>query len=107
MPRKKLVVPAFKTEKEEARWWDKHRSEVEADLRAAMRQSKTMSLSSVLAQARQKSDLRPVTIRLPSADIATARQLASEKGIGYQTYVKLLLHEALKKEAARLGVGTN
>ena len=99
MPRKKLVAPPFKSEKEEAAWWDKHRQEVEAGWRAAMREGKTISLNDVLAQARRKKELLPVTIRLASEDIATARQLAVNKGIGYQTYIKLLLHEALQKEA--------
>ncbi len=105
MPRKKLVIPSFKREGDEAAWWDKHRAEVEADLRVAMRDSKTISLSDVLAQAKRKKNLLPVTIRLASEDIATARQLADDKGIGYQTYIKLLLHQALQKEAGRQGRG--
>lgn len=101
MPRKKLVIPSFKSEREEARWWEKHRATVEAELRTAMRENQTVSLHDVMAQARRKKDLLPVTIRLASEDIATARQLAGDKGIGYQTYIKLLLHEALQKEAGR------
>ncbi|MGO9255517.1 MAG: hypothetical protein ACLQU1_04345 [Bryobacteraceae bacterium] len=101
MPRKKLVIPPFKSEGEEAAWWEEHRAAVEADLRAAMREGKTVSLQDVLAQARRKKELLPVTIRLASEDIATARQLADGKGIGYQTYIKLLLHDALQKEAGR------
>ena len=99
MPVKKLVVPAFRDDKEEAAWWEKHRAEVEAGLRAAMRAGKTLSLKQVLAQAQRKKELQTVTIRLASEDIATARQLADDKGIGYQTYIKVLLHEALGKEA--------
>ena len=75
--------------------------EVEADLRLAMRERKTLSLNDVLALAKSNQELRPVTIRLASEDIATARQLAVDKGIGYQTYIKLLLREALRKEAGR------
>jgi predicted DNA binding CopG/RHH family protein len=85
MPAKKLVIPAFKSERQEAAWWEKHRASVEADLRAAMRDNKTLSLADVLSHARQKRELRPVTIRLPSEDIAAARRLANDKGIGYQT----------------------
>jgi predicted DNA binding CopG/RHH family protein len=101
MPRKKLVIPSFQNEKEESAWWEKHRAAVEADLRHTMREHKSLSLSDVLAQAKRKKDLQPVTIRLASEDIATARQLADDKGIGYQTYIKLLLHEALRREADR------
>jgi predicted DNA binding CopG/RHH family protein len=31
-------------------------------------------------------------------DIDKARQLAEAKGIGYQTLIKVLLHDALKRE---------
>lgn len=101
MASKKLFIPSFKSEGEETAWWEKHRAAVEADLRTAMREGKTMSLQDVMAQARRKKELLPVTIRLASEDIATARQLADDKGIGYQTYIKLLLHDALQKEAGR------
>jgi len=98
MPGKKLVTPIFKNEREEAVWWDHHRAAVEADLRSAVRENKTVSLDEVMAKARQKKRLMPVTIRLAGEDIAAARKLAEDQGVGYQTYIKLLLHEALKKK---------
>jgi predicted DNA binding CopG/RHH family protein len=106
MTRKKLVIPSFKNETEEAAWWEKYRAPVEAELREAMRERNTLSLSDVMAQARKKKELLPVTIRLANEDIATARQLAGDKGVGYQTYIKLLLHEALRKEASRQNRGS-
>jgi len=101
MPEKKLVVPSFQNEKQEAAWWDKHRTEAEADLRRAMRERRTVSVKQVLSQSRRKKELLPVTIRLAGEDIATARSLAESKGIGYQAYIKLLLREALRREAGR------
>ncbi|MGA3213228.1 MAG: hypothetical protein ABSD20_18140 [Terriglobales bacterium] len=101
MPRKKLLIPPFKSEKEEAAWWDTHRSAVELDLRTALRGNRTISLQDVLARAKRKTGLVPVTIRLASEDIATARELAEDLGVGYQTYIKLLLHEALQKKTGR------
>jgi len=80
---------------------EKHRAMVEAELRAAMREKQTVSLQDVLAHASRKRELLPITIRLASEDVATARQLADHKGIGYQTYIKLLLHDTLQKEAGR------
>lgn len=38
---------------------------------------------------------RPVTIRLDVHDIKRAEQQAKVKGLKYQTYIKMLLHEAL------------
>ena len=38
---------------------------------------------------------RPVTIRLDVHDIERAEHQAKVKGLKYQTYIKMLLHEAL------------
>lgn len=54
MFRKKLIIPTFKSEREEAAWWEKHRAAVEADLRAAMREGKTESPQDVMSQSRRK-----------------------------------------------------
>ena len=42
--------------------------------------------------------LQPISIRLPAPDIAMAQKLARKKGIPYQTYIKILLHDALERE---------
>jgi len=42
--------------------------------------------------------LQPISIRLPAPDIATAQILARKKGVPYQTYIKTLLHDALRRE---------
>src|ERR1039457_3262266 len=102
MTRKKLVVPSLNHEREEAAWWDKHRAQVEADLRLAMREGKTISLDDVLAKAKRAKELLPVTIRLASEDVATARQLADDKGIGYQTYIKLLDRKSTRLNSSHL-----
>jgi predicted DNA binding CopG/RHH family protein len=44
---------------------------------------------------------RPVTIRLSAPDVAVARLLSKAKGLPYQTYIKMLLHEALEHAARR------
>jgi len=38
---------------------------------------------------------------MPLADLERARQLSSKNGLGYQTYVKMLLHGALDREEKR------
>jgi hypothetical protein len=40
-----------------------------------------------------------VSVRLPVTDIERARKLAAKRGVGYQTLIKTLLHEALKRES--------
>jgi predicted DNA binding CopG/RHH family protein len=43
---------------------------------------------------------RQVTIRLSHSEIALAKKQAEAKGLKYQTYIKMLLHEALASHAA-------
>ena len=43
---------------------------------------------------------QPITIRLSAPDVSMARQLSKAKGLPYQTYIKMLLHEALQHAAA-------
>lgn len=43
---------------------------------------------------------RQVTIRLGNSEIARAKQQAEAKGLRYQTYIKMLLHEALAGKPA-------
>lgn len=37
-------------------------------------------------------------LRIPADDLARARQQAAVKGIGYQTYIKMLLRAGLDRE---------
>jgi predicted DNA binding CopG/RHH family protein len=35
---------------------------------------------------------------MPLTDLQAAQEMAREKGLPYQTYMKMLLHQALEKE---------
>ena len=86
LPAVRVDFPTFRTEAEEAKWWDAH-PEV---------------ITKAFEQAYGKPGSRatqPVTIRLPVEDVAKARRMAVVKGLRYQTIVKTLLHEALAREA--------
>jgi predicted DNA binding CopG/RHH family protein len=52
------------------------------------------------AQELLASGSRQVTIRLSNNEIARAKQQAEVKGLRYQTYIKMLLHEALARNSA-------
>jgi predicted DNA binding CopG/RHH family protein len=43
-----------------------------------------------------------VTIRIPDPELKRAREFAARRGLRYQTYIKMLLHEALDAEEKRL-----
>jgi predicted DNA binding CopG/RHH family protein len=45
---------------------------------------------------------KTTSIRIVPADLLRARQLALKLGLPYQTYVKMIIHQALAAEEARL-----
>ena len=93
---KKVVIPKFSSEAQEAAWWDRHRSEIEAEIRRRMKQKQPLTLGNLVQGAKPS---QPVTLRIPKEDLEAARRLAARKGLGYQTYIKMLLREALAKNA--------
>jgi predicted DNA binding CopG/RHH family protein len=88
MIKKQTTIPKFRSEAEEAGWWDSHPEAAAEIMKRALKSGK----------ARRAVPLKAVTMRLPVPDIKTAQDLAEEKGLPYQTYMKMLLHEALKRE---------
>jgi len=89
-----LVVPVFSNESEEAEWWPKQGEALADAFAKAAREGKLERGSFA-----RKLGLTPTTtIRLNPDDIVTARKQAERKGLRYQTYLKMLLHEALQKE---------
>jgi predicted DNA binding CopG/RHH family protein len=56
-----------------------------------------------LKRAAEKQAARSMTIRLDEDDLSLARRQAERKGLRYQTYLKMLIHEALGREEARAG----
>ena len=89
------VVPSFKTEKEEAAWWYRNRDKIVKDFEMAAKKGELKRLDKATLRARLAS--RVITIRLPEEDIELARQQASKRGLPYQTYIKSLLHQALRQ----------
>ena len=80
-----IDAPEFRSEAEEAQWWDRLQDLI-ADL--------------LLKHGRRGAvPTKNVSVRLPVTDIERARKLAEKRGVGYQTLIKTLLHEALKREA--------
>jgi len=91
MPKSK-VIPKFKTEEEEAQWWDTHPQVITELFLKAKREGKIKRLPAI------RGATKPVTIRMPIADIEIAQEIADRRGLPYQTYIKGLLHEALERE---------
>ena len=95
-------MPTFKNESQEADWWASRagRQYVKRKSARGGRRKAPLKGSRLVGELDRKSSVQ-VAIRLPAADLARARKLAGRKGIGYQTLVKMLLHEGLEREARR------
>lgn len=81
-------MPDFRDEAEEADWW----------FRTSDAITEFAIEHNLPGKRPARGVARPTSLRLPAADIARARKLAARKGLPYQTYLKMLLHEALAKE---------
>jgi predicted DNA binding CopG/RHH family protein len=98
-----MKIPKFKNEAEEADWLYTHRKEIERELRTRKpltdKNGKPMTVAAIVAAhiAKQKKETQAISIRLPIADIERAKKRADAKGVGYQTLIRMLLHEALEK----------
>lgn len=46
-----------------------------------------------------KPPSRKVMLRVPTNDLGRTRAIAQRKGIDYQTYIKMLLHEGLERDS--------
>lgn len=95
---KKLQTPEFKSEAEEARWYEKNQDALLDEFENAAKEG-TLGRGTLA-----KRGLTPTTtIRLDKRDIELAKQQAEQRGLRYQTYLKMLIHQALKEEGSRVG----
>jgi predicted DNA binding CopG/RHH family protein len=85
-------MPRFKSEREEAAWWDAH-PEVITELFLKARKEGRIKRLPVIRGA-----TKPITIRMQVADVEAAQEFAQRRGVPYQTYIKGLLHQALERE---------
>jgi predicted DNA binding CopG/RHH family protein len=102
MPRKTIEFPKFKNESDEADWWASKEGRAFAEQRSREAQAKGIKFSGspFIAKLNKKGSTQ-IAIRLPGADIEEARKIAGRKGIGYQTLLKMIVHEGLRRESRR------
>ena len=103
MARRTIEIPKFKTESDEAEWWASTagRSYVKRKSRAQHAEGVRAAGSPLVDELSRKRKSMQIAIRLPETDIAQARKIAERKGIGYQTLLKMLVHEGLRREGRR------
>lgn len=96
---KKLIVPKFPTEAEEAAWWDSQMDVVGGNLVEAV-QGGTASRGTAPRVLRKARELKSVTIQMPRSDVNRAVRLSARKGLSSEAYLQRILHEALEREEA-------
>src|SRR2546428_723993 len=96
--------PRFANEAEEADWWAKHQDFI-ADRLEQAKAKGNLGKGTVAHLASERAGhagpAPTITIRLAEADLARARTFAAQRGLRYQTYLKMLLHQALNMEENR------
>jgi len=98
-----LKVPKFATEAEEAKWWFENDDKVFEEFKKATKAgtlgrggARRLFAERGIPFPEVKATPTPTTtIRLDPGDIAEARVQAAERGLRYQTYLKMIIHEAL------------
>jgi predicted DNA binding CopG/RHH family protein len=97
-----LKKKTFANEAEEAVWWKANEDGLLEDFKKATAEGRVG-----VGTVARRAALPTTTIRLDPEDIAKAREQAAKRGLRYQTYLKMIIHEALhstkvaRKTAAR------
>ncbi len=92
-----LKDKTFANEAEEAAWWESNEDALADEFENASKEGRTG-----IGTVAKKAALPSTTIRLDPDDIAKARIQAAKRGLRYQTYLKMIIHEALHNaEASR------
>jgi predicted DNA binding CopG/RHH family protein len=88
-----LKIPEFKTERQEADWWVENQDQLAQQFARVAAEGK-LGRGTVA----RRGNTPTTTIRLDPEDIAKARFHAERKGLKYQTYLKMLIRQALNQE---------
>ena len=86
-----LKNKTFANEAEEAAWWESNEDALLEDFEKATAEGRVG-----IGTVAKRTALPSTTIRLDPDDIAKARVQAAERGLRYQTYLKMIIHEALR-----------
>lgn len=93
-------MPKFANEDEEAKWWASTAGREFLRRQSGAQPSRKLKGSSLVTELNRASSVQ-IALRLPAPDLAKAREIAGRKGIGYQTLLKMIVHEGLRREARR------
>ena len=102
-----LKLPKWANEAEEAKWWFENQDLVAAEFEKAAKEGRLKRGGVRRLLAERGLPVPPPSeqqatpeILLDPEDIAKAREQAAKRGLRYQTYLKMIIHEALLKAEA-------
>jgi hypothetical protein len=100
MKKKPIDMPRFVNKGEEVDWWASRqgREFVKRKSAGPSKKGDVLKGSRLVSQLNRTASVQ-IALRLPEPDVTKARELATRKGIGYQTLLKMLVHEGLRREA--------
>lgn len=94
-------VPKFANEQEESDWRASGEGRKILKAQPARRKPKVPGGSKLVAKIAKANSVQ-IALRLPSPDLAKAREIAERRGIGYQTLLKMIVHEGLQRAARQV-----
>jgi len=94
---KESAIPKFANGQAEADWWASEAGRAFLTSRPPGKKLKRTAGSKLVEKLVGTHSVQ-IALRLPSLDIAKAREVAERKGIGYQTLLKMIVHEGLRRE---------
>src|ERR1035441_10244548 len=98
MKKKPVDMPKFVNEGEEAHWWASRQGREFVKQRSAepLKKGSVSKGSRLVGQLNRTASVQ-IALRLPERDVTKAREIATRKGVGYQTLLKMLVHEGDRK----------
>jgi predicted DNA binding CopG/RHH family protein len=101
-----MSKPKFKSDEEFANWVESaegraliHKQYEEAKRKGTARRELPDKVAAILSRKPQTAV--SIHLRVPANDLEKARSIAERKGIGYQTWLKMAIHEAVERETDR------
>jgi predicted DNA binding CopG/RHH family protein len=88
-----LKPPTFANDTEESEWWYDNRHLVDAEFLKAFEEG-SVRRSTLMRRALAAE----TTVQLDPEDASKALAAANRKGMPFQTYLKMLIHEALERD---------
>jgi len=88
-------IPDFKTAEEEAKFWETHSVSDYWDEFEPVKEELDPKLR---AKIKARANLKRVTLRLSQEQITAAKRIAAEKGIPYQTLMRMWIVEGIKAQ---------